>query len=176
MGRKKAASETAPKKKSGKKWIVIVAVAVVAIAAAAGGGNKGNQPGKAAMPTAAPAAEAAASYKLEHGELVSAIENEIDGRSVLVVKAKISSSYNNAATIDQNYYNVEDLVKNQGADKFDEIQYWAVADMSSGSEEKVVSFTVGSELIQQIVAGSLPANQMGDVVADLFIHQTLRLD
>lgn len=112
-------------------------------------------------------------YKLEHGDLVSAITNEIDGKNVLVIKAKISSSYNNSATVDQNYYNVEDLIQNQGCAEFDEIQYWAVADMSDGKESKVVSFTVGSELIKKIADKSIAANQLGDHVADLYILPSL---
>lgn len=181
-----------PKKKGKKKWIVIAVAAVIVIAAIAGGGKDDGQQAEAPVSSEdtaqtsgtvseapaesepeAPAEDEVAAYTLEHGELVSAIENEIDGRRVLVIKAKISSSYNNKATVDQNYYNVEDLVKNQGCADFDEIQYWAVADMSDGSEQKVVAFTVGAELIQKIADGSVVANKLGEQVADLFVHPSL---
>lgn len=177
-----------PEKKGKKKWIVVAVVVVVILAAAIGGGNSDDtkEPEDAAQTSEAvtdtkteveEGSEATepeiGSYTLEHGELVEANENEIDGRSVLVVKAKISSSYNNDATVDQNYYNVEDLIQNQGCDKFDEIQYWAVADMSDGSESKVVSFTVDADLIQKIAEKSVAANQLGDYVADLYIHPSL---
>ena len=76
-------------------------------------------------------------------------------------------------TIDQNYHNVEDLIKNQGCDKFDEIQYWAVADMTDGSESKVISFTVDSDLIQKIKTSAVVAIQMGDYVSDLYILPSL---
>lgn len=169
-------------KKGKKKWIVIGVVAFLVVAAAVGGGKeqKDEKPGstpstnQTEVPASDPVDQAdEREYTLEHGELVSAVENEIDGRNVLVIKAKISSSYSNKATVDQNYYNVEDLVKNQGGADFDEIQYWAVADMSNGKEEKVVSFTVDAALIQKIAEGSVVANKLGDQVADLFIHSSL---
>ena len=112
-------------------------------------------------------------YSLQHGDLLSAIENNIDGKNVIIVKAKITSNLTNKMTIDQNYYNVEDLIKNQSCDKFDEIQYWAVADMTDGSENKVISFTVDSNLIQKIKNDTVVANQMGDYVSDLYILPSL---
>lgn len=114
------------------------------------------------------------SYTLEFGELLEQNINELNAGKVLVIKAKITSSYDNEATIHQNYYNVEDLIKKQGCSEFDQIQYWAVADMSDGSETKVVSFTLESDLIQSIADGKIPANQIGDYVADLYVHQSLQ--
>lgn len=118
-------------------------------------------------------AENESGYSLQFGDLLSTIENNIDGKNVIVVKAKITSSLTNKMTIDQNYHNVEDLIKNQGCDKFDEIQYWAVADMADGSEGKVISFTVDSDLIQKIKSSAVVAIQMGDYVSDLYILPSL---
>lgn len=112
-------------------------------------------------------------YTLMFGELLSVIENNIDGKNVLVVKAKITSSLTNTLTIDQNYHNVEDLIENQGCDQYDEIQYWAVADMTDDSERKVISFKVGSDLIQQIKNNTVSAPKLGDYVSDLYILPSL---
>lgn len=92
----------------------------------------------------------------------------------LIIKAKITPSYSNKATIDQNYYNIEDIIKKQGGSKFTEIQYWAVADMTDGSEQKVISFTVSEAVIKKIANDQIVANQMGNYVDDLFIHASLR--
>ncbi|WP_455619661.1 hypothetical protein [Eisenbergiella sp.] len=184
--RKEAQQAGAPKKKGKKKWIVIGIVVIILVAAAVSGGNNKTDEGNA-IPSSTEATEApetstgstesekaeAAEYKLEHGDLVSAIVNEIEGQNVLVVKAKISSSYNNKSTVDQNYYNVEDLIQNQGCAEFDEIQYWAVSDMSDGTESKVISFTLDAELIRKIAEKSVAANQLGDYVADLYILPSL---
>lgn len=112
-------------------------------------------------------------YKLKHGELINATKNEIDGLNVLIIKAKISSSYSNSATIHQNYFNVEDLIQNQGCNTFDEIQYWAVADMTDGSESKVISFTVDADLIKLIANEKVVATQFGDYVSELWILPSL---
>lgn len=192
MGKKQTGQQAAaPKKKGKKKWIVIAVVVVIILAAAIGGGDKdpadsGSASDPSGTVTSDPVEKStestgestggeseAAAYTLEHGELVSAITNEIDGQSVLVIKAKISSSYNNEATVDQNYYNVADLIQSQVCDVFDELQYWAVADMSDGSEQKVVSFTVDADLIQKIAAGEVVENQLGDYVTDLYILPSL---
>lgn len=109
---------------------------------------------------------------LLHGDRLSAIE--VDDSKTLIVKAKIKPSYSNTATINQNYYNIEDLILNQGCDKYDEIQYWAVADMSDGTESKVVSFTVPKATIDSIKNQTVVANIMGDYVSDLYIHSSLR--
>lgn len=75
----------------------------------------------------------------------------------LIIKTKISPSFNNHATISQNFQNLEDLIINQGCSKYSEIQYWAVADMTDGSESKVVSFTAPESTIKGINDGSIEA-------------------
>lgn len=107
---------------------------------------------------------------LKHGKL---LDTKING-TVLVIKAKIEPSYNNKATVDQNYYNIENIIKKQCGSRFKEIQYWAVADMTSGSEQKVISFTVSEDVIKKIADDKIVANQMGKYVDDLFIHASLR--
>ena len=121
--------------------------------------------------------------KLLHGELLDFKEscNEYDDndtskclKTVAVIKAKIEPSYSNKATIDQNYYNVEDFIKNSNGTKYDEISYWAVADMESGNESKVVSFTINKDLINKIKDGKIVANQLGNYVDDLWILPSLK--
>lgn len=90
-----------------------------------------------------------------------------------IIKAKIESSYSNAATIDQNYYNIENFIKNNDCSKYSEIQYWAVADMSNGEESKVISFTVSNQLIDKIKNEKIVANQLENYVDDLWILPSL---
>lgn len=107
---------------------------------------------------------------LKFGELLDVNTNE----SILIIKAKISSSYSNKATINQNGYNVEDVILNQGGDSFDEIQYWAVADMTDGSEKKVISFTLTKENIDAVKNKKLFGNQIVDKATDVWILSSLR--
>lgn len=108
--------------------------------------------------------------KMSNGELVDATING----TTLIVKAKIQPSFSNQATIDQNYFNVTDLVQNQGADVFREIQYWAVADMADGSEGKVIQFTAGRDLIRHIKEDGLLGGMIADYVGDLWILPSLQ--
>ena len=110
------------------------------------------------------------SFNLLYGDLLDVNTN---GTKV-IIKAKIKSSYSNEATVDQNYYNVCDIIRNQGGDKYDEIQYWAVADMMDGSESKVVAFTVPKNVIDTIATNDFPDNKLGDYVDDLFILPSLK--
>ena len=109
-------------------------------------------------------------FTLRHGELLSATQNG----NILIIKAKIESNLTNL--IDQNYYNVGDLIKNQSADAYEEIQYWAVADMTDGSESKVISFTLSKYLIVNVKTMEVLENELGDYVEDLWIHPSLRDD
>ncbi|MGN0532169.1 MAG: hypothetical protein ACI4IN_05175, partial [Eubacterium sp.] len=61
-----------------------------------------------------------------------------------------------------------------GFDRYSEIQYWAVADMNNGEEEKVVSFTVPTDLIEKIKNKEVVDNQLGNYVQELWVHQSLR--
>lgn len=100
-------------------------------------------------------------------------EEAIQNGDTLVVKAKITPSYSNSATINQNNFNVEDIIKNQGGDKYNEIQYWAIADMEDGSESKVVSFTIDKNTINLVANGSIPGNMIMDHATDVWVLPSL---
>lgn len=117
--------------------------------------------------------------ELKFGTLLNLNKNceyDNDGnciKKIVVIKAKITPSYSNKSTIDQNYYNVEGFIKNDNGIEYDEIQYWAVADITDDSEEKVMSFTIDKELIQKIYDNEIVANQIGNFVDDLWILPSL---
>lgn len=54
-------------------------------------------------------------YYIKFGMLEQVFEYEDEG--ILIIKTKINSSYNNNATRRQNYYNIEDIIRNQGGSK-----------------------------------------------------------
>jgi len=107
-----------------------------------------------------------------YGEQLSLIENEIDGKNVCILKYKITPSYNNKATINQNYHTVEKFILD-GGDQYDEIQYWAVADMTSGNESKVISFTLDADTIQKVYNKEIVAIEFEDYADDLWILPSL---
>lgn len=109
-------------------------------------------------------------YKARFGSFIEANVNQ----NVLIAKFKIEPSSNKKTTIDQNGYNIEDMILNQGADKYNEIQYWAVADMTDGSESKVISFTVDKDLINKIKNKQVVGNQIVDYAKDVWILPGLK--
>lgn len=169
-------------------WVVIALLAWGIIGAALGYGDTAQDAKEPAQPQSAvqDRAEVEAQESIEdqtattddgepeipNGELLSINVND---DNVAVVKAKIASSWNNKMTIDQNYYNVVTLIREYRFDQYDEIQYWAVADMSDGSEQKVVSFKVPKSTIDMVAsADQFADNTLGDYIDDLWVHQSLR--
>ncbi len=161
----------ARKKKRLKIILAFVVLLLLVIILVGSCGNKENNVVTAPVETQQPTQEPTAtptpnSPYLKFGELLSITEtptylfdenDQFIGTedNIVVVKAKISPSYNNEATIKQNYLNIEDLIKNQGFDKYNELQYWAVADMTDGSESKVFSCTVDDVHIHMIKNSSV---------------------
>lgn len=93
--------------------------------------------------------------------------------NTLVIKVKIEPNLTNEMTISQNYHNVIDIVKDQKCDSYDSIDYWAVADMTDGSEGKVISFTLDKSVINGIKEGNIVATTLKDYLTDLWILPSL---
>lgn len=106
--------------------------------------------------------------KLDHGDF---LEAHINGTSI-IIKAKIQPNLTNDMTIKQNYYNVCSFIREYG-NIFHEVQYWAVADMTDGSEGKVIQFDVPRDVIDTIATGDFPDNQLGNYVENLWILPSL---
>lgn len=113
-------------------------------------------------------------YSLEYGELLDVNKKGGADFKTLVIKAKIKPNLTNKLTIQQNFHNIEDIVKNKDGDKYNAIDYWAVADMTDGSEGKVISFTVSKEMIQDIINDRIFVTQYKDYVDDLWILPSLQ--
>lgn len=109
---------------------------------------------------------------VKHGELLDVKVNKLD--DIIVVKVKIKPSWTNSLTILQNFINVEYLVSEYNVNEYSELQYWAVADMTDGSESKVISFDVPHLLLEQIKKGEIPTNMIQDYVSNLWILPSLR--
>lgn len=108
--------------------------------------------------------------KLLTGELLSVTQSG----TTVVIKAKIRSNLNNKMTIDQNFSSVADLIQNHGFDTCQELQYWAVADMTDGTESKVISFTLDKETISKIKVGTIVWTQLQERAKDLWILPSLK--
>lgn len=107
---------------------------------------------------------------LEYGKLLDVYQDD----GLVIIKAKIDYAYSKKSTINQNGFNIEHIIEENNIDGIEEIQYWAVADMTDGSEEKVVSFTVNKSLINRVKNGSVAGAYIIDEASDVWIHPSLR--
>lgn len=165
-----------------KKSIILLLSLVLCLPLAACG-DSGSQPSAELTPTPVETTEPTPpeteevilkptdeGFKLLHGDLVNATADD-DG--LLIIKAKITSSFSNSATVNQNYYSIQDIIKNHSGTEYSEIQYWAVADMTSGDEAKVISFTVNADTIDKIAKDEILVANYGEYLTDLWIHPSL---
>lgn len=109
---------------------------------------------------------------LKFGTLLEKYEDEEKGQ--IVIKAKIQPNLTDKMTIKQNGFNMEDFILNKGGDKYNEIQYWAVADMEDGTESKVISFTLDKEMITSIKEKKTVGNDIVDKAKDVWILPSLK--
>lgn len=172
-----------------RKWPIILGIVLVlgAVTAIAGRGNGDAGTASTSPPASAtgtpaqftPAPEtptetvvpSASGPSLKYGELLDVTDNR-EAMGVVVVKAKIEPNLTNNLTVAQNYHNAVDLIANQGFSDC-ELQYWAVADMTDGSESKVISFTVPADIVGRVASGDVVATQLPDLVTDLWILPSL---
>lgn len=94
----------------------------------------------------------------------------------LIIKAKIKPNQTTKMTLDGCYYGVYYAIQDYGLETFDELDYWAVADMTDGSESKVISFTIPKNIMQRVADESIVANKLANYAEDVWILPSLQRD
>ena len=107
-----------------------------------------------------------------YGKVLSQDETTENGKQVCTLKVKIQAKRTKDQTVEQNYYNIIQFVKNN-PDKYDVIHYEGVAENSGGEEVKAVTFDVSKELIQSIQGGTVEAKDIPEKAENLYILYTL---
>lgn len=118
----------------------------------------------------APSSEPAPSIRF--GEILDITENSYD--KVVVLKVKIESNLTDKLTIAQNYYNACEFIRTYSGIDYDTLSYWAVADMTDGSESKVISFDVPAATIKGVLDETIVDIELENYVEDLWLHPSLR--
>lgn len=93
------------------------------------------------------------------------------GNSV-TIQAIIEPNLTNKMTIEQNYTNVEYLVKENGFNTCDSIRYWAIVKNNSVTI-KVIQFDLSKNVIDAIYSEKIFGSQIPDYATDLWINKTL---
>lgn len=100
---------------------------------------------------------------------------DVDGNT-LKLKVKIESleiKGDHKMTIRQNYYNVDEIIWEQGGEVFDRIDYQAVMKMPNGKKEKAVSFSLSKKVISNLYLGNILADDLGEYADNLYINPKL---
>ena len=153
-----------------KKLIIISVIALVALCLCACGSEEPPVVLDFSEPTAFAQEVDITGLRMHHGDLQSVTQN---GDKV-IIKAKITSNLTNEMTVKQNYLAVADLIRLNGFNTAGEIEYWAVADMTDGSESKVVQFTLDKITIDGIYNETILSTDVGDYATDVWIHPSLQ--
>lgn len=94
--------------------------------------------------------------------------------STLDVTVSIDWIASNSSTVYQNYFNVCDLIQNQGADSYTTINYTATMPTTDGGTATVVFFVVPKTAIDKVKAGNFAEITLSEYVDDLWIHPQLQ--
>ncbi|MCD8317163.1 MAG: hypothetical protein LUB61_07175, partial [Eggerthellaceae bacterium] len=101
-------------------------------------------------------------YTLEYGKILDIIEVD----DTLDITALVEYNESQAFTVEQNYDNIYNLIKDQGASDYNEINYTAVIE-EYGQYEPVVSFTITKHNIERVAQGHIDKNLIVDVLSDI---------
>lgn len=111
-----------------------------------------------------------ADIELSRGQL---LDVTITG-STIVLKAKITPNITNKLTIQGCYFDIYEAIQKYGLDQYDELQYWAVADMTDGSESKVISFALPHDVLMKVASEEVLENQLSNIASDVWISPALQ--
>ena len=110
------------------------------------------------------------SLAAKHSTLKEAEWNETDNTIFLLVEGKEKGSA--WISLEDNFDNIVDLVRNQGCNRYDRLDYFYYAYSSDGSFDTAVSFCVEKPLIEQIMNGTADKTGIKDKVTDLYINES----
>ena len=85
------------------------------------------------------------------------------------VKVKITLQKKENLSVNQNFFNVEDLILLHGFDICQEIQYTGIATLQGGGDSRVISFTIKKSAIDSVMLGDMTGDTMRDWVEDLIL-------
>lgn len=146
------------------RGVIVLLVIIAALFFIIGGGEKSDPPPKSDLPQQS---------LIRFGTLLDWTVNDLVSPKVIVIKTKITSNLTNKMTIGQNFYNVQGVAKSGEYNDYD-IRYWAVADMTNGSESKVISFDVPSYVMKQLADDRILPGDLEKYVNNFWVLPSLK--
>ena len=144
--------------------LVLIVIVVALFFTIGGGGNKTERLPKSDLPQQS---------LIPFGTLLDWTVNDLVSPKVIVIKTKITSNLTNKMTIGQNYHNIQSVATAGEYNDYN-IKYWAVADMENGSESKVISFDVSSDVMKQLANDRILPGDLEKHVENLWILPSLK--
>lgn len=169
--KKKKNSKNGKVNKFNKKWVLFFFAAAIAVVAISMVGSELGLISQDGLQSALK--RNAKDAPVAYGEVLEQTEAAENGESICTLKVKIQASLTKEQTIAQNYHNAIQFVENNG-EKYDRIDYIAVADNSVGDEVEAVTFRISKETIQKILSGEADSENLADMLDNLYILSTLQ--
>lgn len=146
------------------RGVIVLLVIIAALFFIIGGGKKADRLPKSDLPQQS---------LIPHGTLLDWTVNDLVDPKVIVIKTKIASNLTNKMTVEQNFYNVQGVAKSGEYNDYD-IRYWAVADLTNGSESKVISFDVPSDVMKQLADDRILPGDLEKYVNNFWVLPSLK--
>lgn len=91
----------------------------------------------------------------------------------IIIKAKIKGNLTAKMALKGCYFDAYEAIQEYGLEQFDELDYWAVADMTDGSESKVISYTISKDVMQKVAREEILENKLVDYADDVWVLPSL---
>ncbi len=97
--------------------------------------------------------------------------NESDENNILILQVLLSEAQEKEVVLEQNFLNVEDLIKNQNCSAYDQIEYIAKVKNKENKMENVISFLMDKNCINQISTAAITVEEYEQNVKDLWVAE-----
>lgn len=111
---------------------------------------------------------------LKYGEIYDVYDgngNQEDKSNILILQVFLSEAQDREIVLEQNFLNVEDLVKNQSCSAYDQIEYVAKVRNGENKIENVISFVLDKNCINQISTAAITVEEYEQNVKDLWVAE-----
>lgn len=112
--------------------------------------------------------------ELKYGEIYDVYDgnaNEEDKSNILILQVLLPEALEREIVLEQNFLNVEDLVKNQNCSVYDQIEYVAKVRNGENKIENVMSFVLDKNCMNQISTAAITVEEYEQNVKDLWVAE-----
>ena len=112
--------------------------------------------------------------KLKYGvfyDVYDGNKNEDNKTNILILQVLLSEAQDREIVLEQNFLNIDDLIKNQNCSVYDQIEYVAKIKNKDNKKEDVMSFLLDKNCINLISTAAITVEEYEQNVKELWIAQ-----